>query len=127
MGFAVVLEHINRRLGTILSDMLLDIESEGANGMMTIADRLLKLHDETDAQLCDLGHRVLSATIRDAAVSLNHWAREKGGDVVVADDREYLREVYQALKDINDRIGTGEYYSELMKIKSSRLREGAEV
>lgn len=127
MGFAVVLEHINRRLGTILSDMLLGIESEGANKMMVIADRLFELHDETDAQLCNLGHRVLSATIRDAALSLNHWAREKGEEIVVANDREYLRDVYQALKDINDSIGSGEYYSELMKIKGSRLKGSAEV
>lgn len=116
------MDHINRRLETILSDMLADIESEKVSGMTAVANRLFELYGETDEQLGCLGHRVLSATIRDAAVSLDHWARVRYEETALGDDREYLREVYQALKDINDSIGSGEYYSELMKIRSSKFK-----
>jgi len=85
-------------------------------------DDLVKLAQEVYPQLAEVEHRVLHHSLRDAGLGMRMRALEIQRRQLEEKDKEYFRGVYEVLKNICEKIETGEYYKELIKMRESKLK-----
>lgn len=118
--FESLLDLIQVRLRVILirnADYML---SWDMGNLKNTGDDLIRLAQETHAQLTEIGHRVLHHSIRDAGLGIRVRALEVQKRRLEEDDKRYFKDVHNALENICEKIETGEYYRALLKIRDAR-------
>ena len=119
--FEPLLNLIQARLRVILSKNEAYMLSWDVANLKNTGDDLIKLAEEVYAHLAEVEHRVLYSTFRDAGLGIRTKVLEVQRRQLKEEDKDYFQGVHEALKSIYEKIETGEYYRELLKIKSSKL------
>jgi len=125
--FQPLLHYIEVNLRVILTENEGYLATWDPASLLATGDSLLRLAQRTYPQLAEVEHRVLHHSIRDAGLGMRMRALEIQGRRMEERDKEYFREVHQALKNICDKIGTGEYYRALLEVRESRLAQPTET
>jgi len=118
--FEPILDLIQVRLRIILARNADYMLSWDTVNLKNTGDDLIRLAQETHAQLTEMGHRVLHHSIRDAGLGIRVRALEVQKRRLEEDDKRYFRDVHNALENICEKIETGEYYQALLKIRDSK-------
>ena len=125
--FKPLLHYIEVNLHAILAENEGYLATWNTASLLATGDNLLRLAQRTYPQLAEVEHRVLHHSIRDAGLGMRMRALEVQGRRMEERDKEYFREVHQALKNLCDKIGTGEYYRALLEVRESRLAQPTET
>jgi len=118
--FEPLLDLIQVRLRIILARNVNYMLSWDMGNLKSTGDDLIRLAQETRAQLAEMGHRVLHHSIRDAGLGIRVRAREVQKRRLEEDDKRYFRDIHNALENICEKIETGEYYQALLKVRDSQ-------
>ncbi len=89
--------------------------------LRSTGDDLIRLAHEAHPQLAKVEHRVLHRSLRDAGLGMRMRALEVQKRRLEERDKAYFREVHEALKNICEKIETGEYYRALVKVRDSKM------
>lgn len=119
--FEPLLSLIQARLRVILSKNEAYMLSWDVANLKNTGDDLIKLSEEVYSHLAEVEHRVLYYTFRDAGLGMRTKAIEVQRRQLKEEDKDYFQGVHKVLKSIYEKIETGEYYRELLKIQSSKL------
>lgn len=119
--FEPVLTRIQARLRVILSKNEAYMLSWNVGNLKDTGDDLIKLAEEVHSHLAEFEHRVLYYALRDAGLGIRTKVVEVQRRQLMEEDKNYFQGVHKVLKSIYEKIETGEYYRELLKIQSSRL------
>lgn len=119
--FEPLLYLIQSRLRIILSKNEAYMLSWDAANLKNTGNDLIKLAEEVYSHLAEVEHRVLYYTFRDAGLGIRARSLEVQKRQLKEEDKDYFQSVYEVLRGIYEKIETGEYYRELLKIKSSKL------
>ncbi|MDH5688197.1 MAG: hypothetical protein OEZ48_10105 [Candidatus Bathyarchaeota archaeon] len=115
---------------TRLRDILTRNESYMLSWDMTkisgVGDDLIKLAWDVYPALMDAQHRVLSQSLKEAGLGIKDKVVEFQNRKLEEMDKEYFRNVHEALSNICEKIETGEYYRALLRIASRSQRSRKE-
>jgi hypothetical protein len=113
---------IQERLSLIVIKLQKYTCSSDSKNLACTGEDLIILADQVYEQLAEAKHRILFHTLREAGLGL--WARAteiEQRDFCEA-DRTYFTEVHNVLRHLCEKIESGEYYSELVKLDEIRTR-----
>lgn len=120
--FKPLLSFIQGRLHDILAKNMGYMLSWDVTNLKNIGDDLIRLAYEVHPQLAEVEHRVLHYSLRDAGLGMRVRALEIQTRKLEEEDKEYFRGVHEALRNIYEKIETGEYYRALIEVWNSKLR-----
>jgi len=121
--FLPILDTVQTRLRQILTrneDSMLSWDIAKLRG---IGEDLLKLAWDVYPQLVQVEHRILYYSIREAGLGIRHRVISIEKRRLEEADKEYFRSVHEALGNICTKIETGEYYTALLDMATSREKE----
>lgn len=119
--FEPLLGFIQSKLWVILSKNEAYMLVWDVANLKNTGDDLVKLAEEIYARLAEVEHRVLYYTLRDAGLGIRARVFEVQKRQLEEEDKDYFQCVHETLKGIYEKIETGEYYKELIKMKKSKL------
>ena len=108
-GLKLILIKFDRFLETLNIDLLNEI----ANDFINLGNSLY-------AEFGSISHRVLCVTALEAGLKLRERYQELQSRSINSRDLEYFNDVYNIFKYIANKIESGEYEEELIKMKKSR-------
>lgn len=123
--FLPILDVIQTRLRDILSRNESYMLSWDMANIDNIGEELIRLSLDVYRPLMDAQHRVLSLSLREAGLGIKDRVFEIQNRRLEEKDKEYFRSVHEALRNICEKIETGEYYEALLSVaaKSERIRK----
>jgi hypothetical protein len=124
--FPPLLNMIQRRLRDILTRNNCYMLSWDMTKISSVGDDLIKLAWDVYPALMDAQHRVLSQSLKEAGLGIKDKVVEFQNRKLEEKDKEYFRNVHEALSNICEKIETGEYYRALLRIASRSQRIGRE-
>ena len=123
--FLPILNTIQRRLRDILTRNESYMLSWDISNIDNVGEELIKLAWDVYPALMDVQHRVLSQSLREAGLGIKNRVAEIQNRRLKEKDKEYFKNVHEALMNICEKIETGEYYEALLRVasKSERSRK----
>lgn len=88
--------------------------------LLEIANDFINLGNSLYYQFGVISHRILCITALEAGLRLKEKVKELEKRNVTNHDIEYLQEVYNIFKYIADKIESGEYEEELLKMEKNK-------
>jgi hypothetical protein len=116
--FLPLLNTIQTRLRDILTRNKSYMLSWDIPKISSVGDDLIKLAWDVYPGLMDTQHRVLSQSLKEAGRGIKNKVVEFQDRKLEEKDKEYFRNVHEALSNICEKIETGEYYQALLRIAS---------
>jgi hypothetical protein len=116
--FLPLLNTIQTRLRDILTRNRSYMLSWDIPKISSVGDDLIKLAWDVYPALVDAQHRVLSQSLKEAGRGIKNKVGEFQDRKLEDKDKEYFRNVHEALSNICEKIETGEYYQALLRIAS---------
>ncbi|MFB0504242.1 MAG: hypothetical protein ACETWE_10445 [Candidatus Bathyarchaeia archaeon] len=120
--FLPLLNVIQERLRDILTRNESYMLSWDMTKISGVGDDLIKLAWDVYPALMDAQHRVLSQSLKEAGLGIKDKVVEFENRKLEEKDKEYFRNVHEALSNICEKIETGEYYRALLRIASRSQR-----
>jgi hypothetical protein len=121
--FLPILSRIQTRLRDILTRNEGYMLSWDIVKLGSVGEDLVDLAQEVYPQLLLVEHRVLYLSIREAGLGIKHRAMTVQKRKIEESDKEYFRNVHEALGNICTKIETGEYYKALLDIAAKKEME----
>ncbi|MCS7120090.1 MAG: hypothetical protein RMJ07_03105 [Nitrososphaerota archaeon] len=121
--FLPILGFLQTRLREILTRNEGYMLSWDITKLRLIGEELVSLAQEISPQLIEVEHRILYLSIREAGLGIRHRALSIQKRKIMESDKEYFRNVHEALGNICNKIETGEYYRALLEIAERREKE----
>ncbi|MBS7656749.1 MAG: hypothetical protein QXI71_00620 [Candidatus Bathyarchaeia archaeon] len=121
--FLPILNIIQTRLREILKRNEVYMLSWDMPHIQAVGEDLVELANETCPELIRVEHRVLYVSLREAGLGIQDRVAMIRKGRLEASDKEYFRNVHEALGNICTKIETGEYYKALLDVASKRQEE----
>jgi len=121
--FLPILNLIQTRLREILKRNEAYMLSWDIPHIQAVGEDLVELAKETCAGLIEVEHRVLYVSLREAGLGIQDRVATVRKGRLEASDKEYFRNVHEALGNICTKIETGEYYKALLDVATKRQEE----
>lgn len=121
--FLPVLDKIQTHLKDILLRNKKCMISWDMSSLKTVGEDITSLAKESYPQLIQVEHRVLYQALREAGLGIKNRAARISKKGINSGDRQYFRNVYNALTEICEKIETGEYYKALQEVVAQREQE----
>ncbi len=121
--FLPILSRIQTRLRDILTRNEGYMLSWDIVKLRSVGEDLVDLAQEVYPHLLLVEHRVLYLSIREAGLGIKHRAMTVQKRKIEESDKEYFRNVHEALGNICTKIETGEYYKALLDIAAKKEME----
>jgi hypothetical protein len=118
--FLPILSRIQTRLRDILTRNEGYMLSWDIVKLGSVGEDLVDLAQEVYPQLLLVEHRVLYLSIREAGLGIKQRAMTVQKRKIEESDKEYFRNVHEALGNICTKIETGEYYKALLDIAAKK-------
>ncbi|HIE14569.1 TPA: hypothetical protein EYP70_04795 [Candidatus Bathyarchaeota archaeon] len=120
--FLPILETIYIRLREILIRNERYIVRWEVSKIKRIGEDLINLAWDVSPQLIEVEHRILCSSIKEAGLGIWNRASKVDRDNITKEDKEYFRSVHEALGNLCEKMGTGEYYEALLEV-ASKIRD----
>lgn len=121
--FLPILRVIQTRLSEILLNNQLFMKTWDTPSIKTVGEDLVKLAQDTHSELIQVEHRILYLSLRDAGLGIRDRAVIIQKSSLKEEDKEYFRSIQDILRNICEKIGTGEYYNALLDVEAKRKEE----
>lgn len=119
-SFEELIVSVSNDLGLALTSLLEGINKRKLEKIQEASNVLIGIYSKYGSRLKAERHSILSFTLRDAGLGL--WARAEqiASRSYLDDDHRYFREVYDSLNEIKASMDSGEYKTELDKLRKAK-------